>query len=115
MRQINLSLGREASSIIAPLAATRPPADGQTADESLDERLEINTVVENECDNEFDCNYSGGPSLIKGECQSPSMTSDERQIKSFETPSMQSPQNSTRIELQTPSNVTSALQSHYAS
>ena len=89
LRQINFSLGRgdDTSSVIAP--ATIAQQQQPIVDESLDERMEINTVVENECDNDFDYNYSGGgPSINKGECQSPSVASDDRQIKSFETPSL---------------------------
>ena len=78
LRQINLSLGRGDSAPIVTPIVVQPPSDSQIADESLDERLEVNTVVENECENEFDYNCSGAPSINKGvDCQSPSVTSTE--------------------------------------
>lgn len=55
-------------------------------DEAVDDRIETNTVVENECDSDFQYLYSGGPNASK-DVQSPSVASD-RQIKSFETSSL---------------------------
>ena len=80
----------------------------------MDDKIETNTVVENECDSDFQYMYSGVDPNASKDVQSPSVASEH--IKSFETTSLKSPQNSTRIELQTPSHMTSsALASHQAS
>ena len=112
LRRINFSLGRQSSPVVPQEKKTN---EDELADDSINDGLETNTVVENECDDEeFRCSmYSGGQvednCMNKDELLSP--TSD-RQMKSFETPSRRSPQNSTRIDRKTPSNVTSA---HYTS
>ena len=50
LRQINLSLGRESTAGL-PQVALEEKSESQ-ADET-DDRIETNTVVENECDNDF--------------------------------------------------------------
>ena len=79
-------------------------------DFGADDLLETNTVVENECDSELQYIYPGAneSSAVQRDFSSPSVTSD-RQIKSFETTSIHSPQNQTCIEMQTPSNQTSSV------
>ena len=82
----------------------------------MDDKIETNTVVENECDSDFQYMYSGVDPNASKDVQSPSVASEH--IKSFETTSLKSPQNSTRInqdwlrldriELQTPSHMTSS-------
>ena len=73
LRQINLSLGRDSSSVIQQKATNvEYEKISQIIDESIDnDRLETNTVVENECDNEFGqyiySDRDGGANTSKGE------------------------------------------------
>ena len=105
-----MSLGRDSSSLGHSAAFKQDGSSGVLedtkqnnlslagAEDVIDEDedgmlLETNTVVENECDSEFQYLYhAGGGATANRDFSSPSVTSDRQGlIKSFETTSIHSP------------------------